>query len=284
MNLIARMLILKQLRKMNNIPVKSKIAEESLFKISRMKAVIKPTRPHRHADYHELIFLDEGSGFHEIDDMSFEVIPPLAFYIRPGQTHCWNFSALPKGYVLLFREDLLLKEDIDILFGLPALISLSGQSRVFHLLAELYEEYQEAETGYPLFSAYLHLLVAKLKGISGVNNNASTFADGLFQQYKRLINDHFPDNRQLKFYAGKLNTTIGTLNEACKKSSGKTASSLINERVLLEAKMLLSATALSVKEIAANLKFSDAPHFVNFFRLNTNLTPGQYRELALSKK
>lgn len=268
---------------MNEIPVKSKISAESLFKISMMKTVIKPTKPHRHADYHEFIFLDAGAGFHDIDGVSFEVAPATAFYIRPGQTHCWNFSALPKGYVLLFREDLLLKEDIGILFDLPAHIPLPGQPALFRLLSDLYEEYKVAEPGYAVYSAYLHLLIAKLKLLSGIKNNVLTFSDRLFQQYKRLVNDNFPDNRQLKFYVAKLNTTTGTLNEICKKSAGKTASAVINERILLEAKMLLSATATPVKEIAAVLKFSDAPHFVKFFKLYTNLTPGQYRELALSK-
>lgn len=269
---------------MNGIPVKSKIAAESVFKISMMKMVIKPTKPHRHADYHEFIFLDAGSGFHEIDDISFEVTPPAAFYIRPGQTHCWNFSALPKGYVLLFREELLLKEDIDILFSLPAHISLRDQSRLFSLLADLHEEYKTAGPAYPVYSAYLHLLIAKLKMFSGTKNDAVNFSDRLFQQYKRLVNDNFLDNKQLKFYAGKLNTTTGTLNDTCKRSSGKTASSVINERVLLEAKMLLSATDRPVKEIAMTLRFSDAPHFVKFFKLYTNLTPGKYRELAILKQ
>ena len=269
---------------MNGIPVKSKITAESLFKISMMKTVIKPTRPHRHADYHEFIFLDEGSGFHDIDDMSFEVTPAAAFYIRPGQTHCWNFSALPKGYVLLFREELLMKEDVDILFGLPAHISLGDQPRLFRLLSDLYEEYKIAGPDYPVYSAYLHLIIAKLKTLSGTKNSVVNFSDGIFQRYKRLVNDHFLNSRQLKFYADKLNITTGTLNETCKRSSGKTASSVVNERILLEAKMLLSATVKPVKEIALILNFSDAPHFVKFFKLYTNLTPGQYRELALAKQ
>ncbi|MBO9151346.1 AraC family transcriptional regulator [Chitinophaga sp. GCM10012297] len=269
---------------MNTIPVKSKISAESLFKISMMKTVIKPTSPHRHADYHEFVFLDAGSGFHDINGVSFEVTPAAAFYIRPGQTHCWNFSALPKGYVLLFREELLLKEDLGILFDLPAHIPLKEQPALFRLLTDLHEEYKVAAAGDAVYSAYLHLLIAKLKQLSRTKNNVLTFSDGIFQQYKRLVNDNFPGHRQLKFYVEKLNTTTGTLNEICKRSGGKTASAVINERVLLEAKMLLSATVSPVKEIAAALKFSDAPHFVKFFKLYTNLTPGQYREMALSKK
>lgn len=249
-----------------------------------MKAVIKPTRPHRHADYHELIFLDAGAGFHEIDGIRFEVNPPVVFYLRPGQTHCWNFSALPKGYVLLFREELLMKEDIDCLFGLPFCMAVPEEVRLLPLLATLYDEFQAGVVTAPLSGAYLHLLVTKLKTLPGTRAGSNGLADGLFQQYKRLVNEHFQDNRQLKFYAGRLNTTVGTLHAACKKSTGKTAASLINERVLLEAKMLLSATSLPVKQIAADLRFSDAPHFANFFKQHTNLTPRQYRDMAIAKQ
>jgi AraC family transcriptional activator of pobA len=56
---------------------------------------------------------------------------------------------------------------------------------------------------------------------------------------------------------------------------------LLTERILLETKTLLVTTPLSIKEVAAELNFTDTSHFVKFFRLNTNLTPGQYRELAV---
>lgn len=269
---------------LDGIPVKSKISADSRFKISAMKAVIKPTRPHRHADYHELIFLDEGAGFHEIDDSRYDVNPPVVFYLRPGQTHCWNFSALPKGYVLLFREELLLKEDIDFLYGLAACTSVPEEARLFPLLAELYGEFQAGGMADTVAGAFLHLLVIKLKTVAGTKVGGAGLADGLFQQYKRLVNEHFQESRQLKFYASRLNTTVGTLHAACKKSTGKTAASIINERVLLEAKMLLSATALPVKQIAADLQFSDSPHFAHFFKQHTNLTPRKYRDMALSKQ
>jgi AraC family transcriptional activator of pobA len=52
---------------MNVIPLKSKIGVDQLIKISTFKEVIKPTIPHKHAAYYEIILLSEGAGYHIID-------------------------------------------------------------------------------------------------------------------------------------------------------------------------------------------------------------------------
>ncbi|WDF54208.1 AraC family transcriptional regulator [Mucilaginibacter sp. KACC 22063] len=268
----------------NNIPVKDKMEADLEIKVSLMKEVIKPTRPHRHANYHELILLNQGSGFHEIDGHQFEVISPVAYYLRPGQTHCWNFSSLPKGFVILFREELLLKEDIEILFRFPAQIALSAADHpLFDLVNLLYNEFKSAAPDTGTYRAYLHLLIAKLRQLSKTGKPIFNGADHLFQQYKRLVNDHFAQTRELGFYAERLHVTTAVLNETCKKAVYKTPAVVINERILLEAKLLLSATGKSVHEIATDLGFTDSPHFIKFFKQNTNLTPGAYREMAVTK-
>jgi AraC-like DNA-binding protein len=266
------------------IPVKDKMAVEQLVKVSLMKEMIKPTKPHRHANYHELIVLSQGAGFHEVDTHDYEVVTPVIYYLRPGQTHCWNFTAIPKGYVILFREELLRKEDIDLLYTLPSQVTLEKHELLFELVAAFYSEFKAGEAGTEVYRAYLHLLITKFRHLSQTVRTGHSASDQLFQLYKREVNEHFTQNRQLLFYADKLNITTAVLNETCKKAVGKTAMTIINERVLLESKLLLSATASPVNAIAHQLKFSDAPHFINFFKLHTNLTPGHYRELALAKK
>lgn len=269
----------------HDIPVKNKLETDLVLKVSLMKEVIKPTKPHRHADYHELIWLSEGSGYHEIDEISFEVQAPVAFYLRPGQTHCWNFSSIPKGYVILFKEELLKKDDIDLLYNLPAQIAVADEGLLFAFLAAFYTEYKAKGPALDIHTAYLHFLIAKLRqyAANGTLQPIQAVHD-VFQQYKRLINSHFLQQKQLAFYAGRLHVTTAALNDACKKAVYKTASAVFNERVLLEGKVLLSATAKPIGEIAGILQFSDSPHFIKFFKQHTNLTPGAYRELALAKK
>lgn len=267
----------------DKIPLKDKMENGEMVKVSRMKEVIKPTHTHRHAGYHELILLNKGSGFHEVDGEEHEVVAPVMYYLRPGQSHCWNFTEIPRGYVILFREELLLKEDIDLLYTFPAQIALGEQSLLFDLMAAFYTEYKTLMPGNKVCGAYLHLLISKLKQIAKLSDRNEQSNDHLFQSYKRMVNAQFMEQKQPAYYAGRLHVSLSVLNETCKKAAGKTALSIINERVLLETKLLLSATNKPVNTIAHELKFTDPPHFVKFFKAATTLTPGQYRKMALER-
>ena len=267
----------------DSVPVKSKIEAEVKFKISRMKEVVKPTKLHRHSDYHEIILLSEGSGSHEIDDTVFDVVTPVAYYLRPGQAHCWNFTSIPKGFVMLIKEELLLREDMDLLYDMPAQFSLKGSESLFKLAEDLQNEYLSPNLPSNVWQAYFHLLVVKLGHARGTTKNLLPIQAGTVQKYKRLIDNHFREQKHLSFYANLLSMRTASLNDACKKAVNKTASALISERVILEAKLLLSATGLSVSEISNQLGFSDAPHFVKMFKLKTNLTPGSYRDISQNR-
>lgn len=263
-----------------NIPVKDKLDTGTPFKVSLMKEVIKPTVPHRHAGYHELILLSQGAGFHEIDGLSSEIIPPVAYYLRPGQTHCWNFTAIPKGYVILFREELLLKQDINAFYGFPSLIRLQQPDIFFQLTTIIHLEYARQAWSANTAQAYIHLLVSKLQQSVVQHQSDLRPANSLFQQFKQLINTHFATRKDLAFYAAHLHITTAVLHKTCKKAMDKTPGAVINERVLLEAKLLLSATEKPISDIAIELGFTDSPHFIRFFKQHTHLTPRSYREMA----
>jgi AraC-like DNA-binding protein len=266
----------------NGIPVKSKIGADQALKISPFKEVIKPTIPHKHADYFELIVLDQGAGYHTIDDTTYEVLPPAAFFLKPGQTHCWDFTRIPKGYVILFREDLLNREGLEIVYNLPTNIRLKESDTLFELVKRFCQDYKSAAS-ITILKVYLQLILLKTAEESDaiLSDKPSSPA---YYQFKSLVNEHFQRLKKVSDYTDLLNMPDTQLVAICKAASGKTPSMLLNERILLEAKTLLSNTDLSVKQVAANLDFSDTSHFVKFFKLHTNLTPGNYRELALNKQ
>ena len=94
----------------NHIDIKNKLDEGLTFKISRFKEQIKKTKPHKHDEYNEFIFLSEGEGFHCIESEKFMVSTPEFYFLKPGQLHFWQFGfACPEigaiiGYVLGKRE------------------------------------------------------------------------------------------------------------------------------------------------------------------------------------
>lgn len=78
-----------------------------------------------------------------------------------------------------------------------------------------------------------------------------------------------------------MNVSEKRLNQATTKTMGKSPKTIIDERVLLEAKRLLIHTTLSVKEIGYNLGFEEPTNFIKYFRKHTQKTPIVFRERYL---
>lgn len=100
----------------------------------------------------------------------------------------------------------------------------------------------------------------------------------LTKRYKLLIEQHYLDFGPVRDYAEKLHVTERQLNDALKRTLGKTAGQLVQERMVLEAKRLLSNTDLSVAEIAFQLNFEDFAYFCRFFKKHTQSTPGDFKK------
>jgi AraC family transcriptional regulator, transcriptional activator of pobA len=96
--------------------------------------------------------------------------------------------------------------------------------------------------------------------------------------YKKLVQKHFLEKRQVAAYAKMMCLTPNHLNRVIKETSGKTASHFIKEMLLLESKVLLRYSNLTISEIAWQLKFNDPSHFVNFFKKKAQQSPLQYRK------
>ena len=84
--------------------------------------------------------------------------------------------------------------------------------------------------------------------------------------------------RYPSFYADKLMVHPNHLNAVVKRITGKTATNIIQNQLIISAKSLLRQTNLSAKEIAFRLHFTEPTHFNSFFKKATTFTPQQYRE------
>lgn len=102
--------------------------------------------------------------------------------------------------------------------------------------------------------------------------------EDLMIRFLDLLNENFKSERSVQFYADVLCITSGYLSKVLKEVSGKTANQLIDEAVILEAKLLLNNPILSISEIAENLQFSDQSFFGKFFKKHTGLSPTAFRK------
>ncbi|MEJ7663577.1 MAG: helix-turn-helix domain-containing protein [Hymenobacter sp.] len=99
----------------------------------------------------------------------------------------------------------------------------------------------------------------------------------LVGRFQRLVAAEHPCRRPVGAYADLLCVAPKHLSETVKRDTGKTASEWIADRVLLEARIELRQTSLSISQIAKSLRFSDVSAFVKFFRRQSGLTPAAYR-------
>jgi AraC family transcriptional activator of pobA len=252
-------------------------------------------RAHRHRNLFQILLIERGGG-----EMTYEtsVIPfaaPCAILAPPSVAHGYRFRASEtEGWVLSFTEDVAVSlgdrqgSELARLKALAAepVIPLSPGAetdKIARLCRELDQERFLAREGHRLAMRGLLALIAIEVGRraqSRARSGAVTLApaDGVVENLRRLVEEHFHEQRQLAFYAGRLAMTVDRLNDHVKRATGVTAGHLIRQRVLTEAKRQLVFTNEPIHEIAYDLAFSDPSHFARFFRKQTGTTPQTFRE------
>ena len=99
----------------------------------------------------------------------------------------------------------------------------------------------------------------------------------LFKRFIQLIHKHCLNQREVSFYAQKMFITPRYLSAITQAVAGETAKNIIDKHVILEIKVLLESTDLSIQEIANRLQFPDQSFFSRYFKKHTSISPQYYR-------
>ena len=89
---------------------------------------------------------------------------------------------------------------------------------------------------------------------------------------------NFRKERQIRFYASKMNVSTAYLSRLVKEISGSTINEHVTSLIYKEACNLLSHSDMSIGEIADALSFSDQSALTNFFKQRSGMTPLAYRK------
>ena len=99
----------------------------------------------------------------------------------------------------------------------------------------------------------------------------------LVRNFNLLVEANFKTQHEVRFYAGKLNKSPKTLANVFALLKIPSPSTLIQKRILLEAKRLLNYTDKSAKEITYQLGFISPAHFSRFFKRHSGDNISTYR-------
>jgi AraC family transcriptional activator of pobA len=210
--------------------------------------------------------------------------------MTPGQVHHWELSTDAQGYVVFFEADFYLfrypgPRLYDYPFftsTYPPLLQLGLSDEAIRPLIERMwsEDTMPAPQQDEVVRSYLHIcleLAARHYNAQVATPDEPRHAQQILREFGQLLNQHFRTQRSVQHYADLLHISPNHLNALCRRQLGKTASTLIQERVLVEAQRLLRHTDATVGQVADTLGFEDASYFGRYFRKHTGQTPGDVK-------
>ncbi|MDQ1162835.1 AraC family transcriptional activator of pobA [Chryseobacterium sp. SORGH_AS 447] len=255
-------------------------------------------KAHRH-DFYATILFTGGSGVHEIDFHTYEVSAGSLFFMSPGQVHSWELSDDIEGYIFFCSQDFYEMHYVNqklrnfpffgsVNFPRKLQLDISELNNSVALMTALQKEYQSQEIMKDgmMLSLMSQIFIQSARLFSRDSNHSAASASlsyfKHYQEFERLVEAHFTKEKSIAFYAALLNISPKHLNRITQTVVQKTATEIITERVVLEAKRMLMYLDESLVDIAFRLGYEEYSYFVRVFRKTSGMTPTQFIKMYKS--
>lgn len=252
----------------------------------------KLSQPHR-TQFFQIYLFTEGNGQHIVDFEPIDVEPRHILFISQGQVHAFDPTESYDGKALVFTEDFFCITDSDRSFLQSSLLfdntfhqsyfkindNFEILKRIFndiHLELNRAPDRQQGEILHNLLYRILLLSEREIGEKAGIKKTHSN-TEMLAIDFKHKVEENFRHEKNIAFYTDLLHISIRRLQLATSATFQKTPKEIIHDRVLLEAKRMLTYDKLLIKEVAHNLGFEEPTNFVKFFKLKVGLTPNQFK-------
>ena len=257
-----------------------------------------PVEPNRRTFYF-MVMLTEGFGRWSWGLNKYDISAPTLCFMPSGQVSTIEMiDASTRGWYCMFDDHFFL--DHGHSFALERLPYFAHTAYpMLHLKEEqasmLNAAFREiytfgvgngAESPFPataetLAASLLRTLLLRAEILYGSEASPvpSVSAEALItKRFKDVLLQNIRTATTVSEYAALLHVTPSHLNRCVKRTSGQAASELIAEMAVLEAKVLLHQSEMSIADIADALRFEDSAYFSRFFKKNTGFTPTEYRQ------
>jgi len=248
-------------------------------------------------NFFSLIWVKKGHGQVKADFTTYDFQGNSLFAFAPYQPFMFSATEQMKGVAIYFHPEFfcIYKHHKEIsangvlynnVYHPPFVTIDDNTAATLDMICEQFKtEMQKPELAqHELLVSYLKifLITASRLKIQQQPVLAETVNDlkepFILQKLKDAIEAHFKTRHSPSDYAEMLYITPKALARITKTHFNKTLSSLINERIIIEAKRELYMTSKTVKEIAWELGYEDEYYFSRFFKVNAEVSPQMYRE------
>jgi AraC family transcriptional activator of pobA len=237
---------------------------------------------HRHARLHQVLLIERGGGEATLDGRLHPLKPMDMVNVPVGDVHGFRFLPETQGWVLTIAAEVL-DETLLAPEGLRAALLhaavVRGTRAIRTLMQQIFAEhagrrFARAHVLRALSAALIGLVARELAGESAASGAADS---ELFRRFEALLEEHHLKRWSVADYSKALSVTPTHLNRVTRAATGDTASHLILNRMIREARRNLVYTNLPVSTIAYALGFEDPAYFSRVYAAATGLSPRAFR-------
>lgn len=245
-------------------------------------------------NYYSVILIQKGNLQLKIDLDSYQLSPNTAICLSPYQPFMMTSQEEICIYMLNFHPDFFCTyrhqneiETEGILFNNFSSVPFFPVTNLSKLVASIHSmnaEIIKNQIGiHEVLISALKIFLIKLvreKQIAGKIDNTLKVKEKpiLLHNLVDSIEKNFKNLHTTKDYAQVLFVTPQQLNKVVKSSCNISASQMIINRIMIEAKRELYLTSKAVKEISNNLGYKDEFYFSRVFKKQIGVSPKRYRD------
>jgi AraC family transcriptional regulator, transcriptional activator of pobA len=233
------------------------------------------------------------------------LVPTPQNYIRfgfPGKLESWSINSRVYGYAIYFTPTFAGLDVTDPTFDetypyfneeakSTLLLNQVDAQTLKTLSDEMIDEGNSSRVDkWIIIQKLLHLYLAKVRRFYLFQSDDSLPAttrthQALFYRFRAELDTYFQElitqkarsMPSVSVIAQRMSINANYLNSSIKKTTGRTASSYIQDKLMLEAKAYLLHSDSQIAEIAYNLGFEHVSYFNRFFRKHAQCAPVEFR-------
>lgn len=227
---------------------------------------------------YKILFVTKGEFEYFVDKRRISINTSKIGVIKPNHTFALPQQCLSNGYVISFSHDFLqlstgssaLLQSVFLNLGETDQVPVPKSEHRFlkDIMDRLFYEFhssggmkEEVVRGlFHVFASFLNRATSQLNPISQGKCLRQT------KRFFNLLDQNFATLKMPADYAKLMAVTPAYLNNIVKDTLGNTTSYFIQQRILVEAKRLMTYDELNMKEVAYKLGFFDVSHFSKFFK------------------
>ncbi|MCD8207213.1 MAG: AraC family transcriptional regulator [Bacteroidales bacterium] len=251
-------------------------------------------RMHAH-DFYFVAWAKRGHCELFVDVDSYQLNDNTLIFMNPGQFHFYKNLVKNEGAAFCFGEDFFTilppdiarKLKIELLKKLHILKITEREteerldmiSRLLMIMMQEEPDESHRLTVYSTLSSFLLAIMAspEYKATMNQGDGKIPARRDLYVHFLDLVERDFARKHLVREYLDELHVSQKLLSICTNDNAGETPLTIINDRLMLEAKRQLLYTDMRVKEIASKLGFDDPAHFVKFFKRHLDASPSDFR-------